>query len=80
VNIRHDVLNWFEPSRGVIVLCPVLMYYSIEIGSSLFLSGSFEGFQGIFRIVSGVSYGCFPPLLDVDLSSLFIVKELPHRV
>jgi hypothetical protein len=48
---------------------PVLMYYAIEIGSSLFLSGSFRVFRGLFQIV-----------LDVDLSSLFIVGEPPHRV
>jgi hypothetical protein len=29
-------------------LHPVLMYYAIEIGYSLFLSGSFEGFPGMF--------------------------------
>jgi hypothetical protein len=38
VNIRHVVLDWFEPSHGVIVIRPVLMYYAIDIGSSLFLS------------------------------------------
>jgi hypothetical protein len=69
VNTRHEVLDWFEPSHGVIALRPVLMYYAIEIGSSLFLSGSFQVFQGLFQIV-----------LDVDLSSLFIVGEPPHRV
>jgi hypothetical protein len=41
VNIRHEVLDWFGPSRRVIVICPVLMY--IDIDSSLFLSGSFVG-------------------------------------
>jgi hypothetical protein len=66
VNTGHKVLDWFGPSRGVIALRPVLMYYAIEIGSSLFLSGSF-----------GVSFGI---LLDVDLSSQFIVGEPPHRV
>jgi hypothetical protein len=45
VNTRHEILDWFGPSRGVIVLRPVLMYYGIKITSSLFLSGSF---------------GCFP--------------------
>jgi hypothetical protein len=40
VNTRHEVLDWFEPSRGVIVIRPVLMYYAIEINSSLFLPGS----------------------------------------
>jgi hypothetical protein len=54
------------------------MYYAIEIGSSLFLSCYFRGFpelfsaSGIFRIVTDV--------LDVDLSSLFIVREPLHRV
>jgi hypothetical protein len=52
--------------RGVIALRPVLMYYAIEIGSSLFLSGFF---RGVLRDV-----------LDVDLSSLFIVRKLSHRV
>jgi hypothetical protein len=41
------------------------MYYAIEIDSSLFLSGVFSGFSLV---------------LDVDLSSLFIVEESPHRV
>jgi hypothetical protein len=41
VNIRHDILDWFVPSPRVIVIRPVLMYYAIEIGFSLFLSGSF---------------------------------------
>jgi hypothetical protein len=70
VNTRHEILDWFVLSRGVIALRPVLMYYAIEIDSSLFLSGSF---------------GCFLPqdfqdVLDVDLSSLFIVEEPSHRV
>jgi hypothetical protein len=65
VNIRHEVSDWFKPSRGVIALRLVLMYYVIEIGSSLFLSGSFGIFQGV---------------LDVDLSSLFIVGEPAHRI
>jgi hypothetical protein len=76
VNTRHEVLDWFGPLRGVIALRPVLMYYAIEIDSSLFLSDSF-----------GVSPGCVLPLfqlfydlLDVDLSSLFIVRKLSHRV
>jgi hypothetical protein len=51
-------------------LRPVLMYYAIGIGYSLFLSGVFPGY--------------FLPLfwlsLYVDLSSLFIVGEPPHRV
>jgi hypothetical protein len=65
VNIRHEVLDWFGPSHGVIALHLVLMYYVIEIGSSLFLSGSFQVFQDV---------------LDMDLSSLFIVGEPAHRV
>jgi hypothetical protein len=69
VNIRHEVLDWFGPSRGVIALCPVLMYYVIEIDSSLFLLGCFQVFSG-----------CPPVVLDVDLSSLFIVGKLPHGV
>jgi hypothetical protein len=48
VNTRHEVLDWFGPSRGVIALRPVLMYYAIEIGSSPFLSGSIGGFPGMF--------------------------------
>jgi hypothetical protein len=66
VNTRHDVLDWFETSCEVILLRPVLMYYAIEIDSSLFLSGSFEDFSVI--------------ILDMNLSSLFIVGESPHRV
>jgi hypothetical protein len=46
VNTRQGVLDWFVPSHGVIVIRPVLMYYTIEIGSSLILSESF-----------GVSFG-----------------------
>jgi hypothetical protein len=70
VNTRHEVLDWFEPLCGVIAICSVLMYYAIEIDSSLFLSGSF---------------GCILPqdfqdVLNVDLSSLFIVGESSHRV
>jgi hypothetical protein len=37
VNTRHEVLDWFRLSPGVIVIRPVLMYYAIEIDSSLFL-------------------------------------------
>jgi hypothetical protein len=69
VNTKHELLDWFGPSHGVIALRLVVMYYAIEIDSSLFLSGSF---------------GCFPQdfldVLDVDLSFLFIVGEPPHRV
>jgi hypothetical protein len=74
MNTRHEVLDWFEPSRGVIALRPVLMYYVIEIGSSLFLSGSFEVFWDVFCLRD------FLDVLDVDLSSLFIVGELAHKV
>jgi hypothetical protein len=70
VKIRHEVLDWFGSSRGVIALRQVLMYYAIEIDSSLFLSGSFK-----------VLLGCpSEDVLDVDISSLFIVGESPHRV
>jgi hypothetical protein len=69
VNTIHEVLDWFGPSREVIALRSVLIYYTIEIGFSLFLSGSFR-----------VSTRCFLLVLDVDLSSLFIVREPPHRV
>jgi hypothetical protein len=68
VNIRYEVLYWFGPSRGIIALRPVLMYYDIEISSSLFL-GSFGGPSGYLSDV-----------LDVNLSSLFIVRESHHRV
>jgi hypothetical protein len=36
VNTRHKVLDWFGPSREVITICLVFMYYAIEIDSSLF--------------------------------------------
>jgi hypothetical protein len=39
MNIWHEVLDWYGPSCEVIVQCPVMMYYAIEIDSSLFLSG-----------------------------------------
>jgi hypothetical protein len=48
------------------------MYYAIEIG-----------FLYFFRALSGGFLVCFLPLfsvLDVDLSSLFIVGEPRHRV
>jgi hypothetical protein len=59
MNTRHEVLDLFRPSRGVIALRPVLMYYaieigSIEIGSSLFLSGSFQVLPGMFSDFSGI--------------------------
>jgi hypothetical protein len=41
MNIRHNGLDWFVPSLVVIALRPVLMYYAIEIDSSLFLLGCF---------------------------------------
>jgi hypothetical protein len=69
VNTRHEVLNWFSLSCGIIALRPVLIYYVVEIGFSLFLSGSFGGFPG-----------CPLLLLDVDLSPLFIVREPTHIV
>jgi hypothetical protein len=50
------------------------MYYVIEIGSSLFLLGFFGGFWDVFCLRD------FLDVLDVDLSSLFIVGEPPHRV
>jgi hypothetical protein len=43
VNTRHEVLTWFRPSHGVIGLRLVLMYYAIEISSSIFLLGFFGG-------------------------------------
>jgi hypothetical protein len=66
-------LDWFEPSRGVIVIRPVLMYYAVEIVSPLFLSGSFS-------VVSRMFTPSFRLVLDVDLSSLFIVGEPSYRV
>jgi hypothetical protein len=73
VNTRHKVLDWFGSSRGVIALCPVLMYYAIEIVSSFFLSRSFGG-------LSGCLPRDFQDVLDMDLSYIFIVGEPPHRV
>jgi hypothetical protein len=77
VNTRYGILDWFGPSRGVIAIRPVLMYYAIEIGSSLFLSGSLGVFRGC---LPDVSFLAFQGVLDVELSYLFIVGELPHRV
>jgi hypothetical protein len=51
VNTKYEVLDWFGPSRRVIAICPVLMYYAIEISSSLFLLRTF----GVFRGFSGLS-------------------------
>jgi hypothetical protein len=60
------------------------MYYAIEIDYPLFLSGSFRVFTGFFLDFPGIVPGClgdvFWVVLDVDLSSLFIVGELSHRV
>jgi hypothetical protein len=70
VNTRHKVLDWFGPSRGVIAIRLVLIYYVIEIDSSFFLLGSFRGVSGMFSRY----------VLNVDLSSLFIVGEPPHKV
>jgi hypothetical protein len=69
-------LDWFRPSRGVIAICPVLMYYAVEIGSPLFLSGSFGGFLMMFSAF----FPTCQDVLDVDLSSLFIVGEPAHKV
>jgi hypothetical protein len=77
VNTRHDVLNWFGPSRGVIALRPVLMYYTIEIGSPLFLSGAF---RDLSRCLLDYLRDVLRPPLDVNLSSLFIVGEPPYRI
>ena len=74
MNTRHKVLDWFRTSRGVIALRPVLIYYDIEIGSSLFLSRSFGSLSGC------LTQGSFPDVYDIDLSSLFIVGEPSHRV
>jgi hypothetical protein len=49
------------------------MYYAFEIDSSLFLSES-------FTVVSGLLSPSFRSLLDVDIYSLFIVREPYHRV
>jgi hypothetical protein len=73
VNTRHDILDWFGPSREVIVILRVLMHYAIEIDSSVFLSGS-------FWVLSGILQDSFRIVLNVDLSSLFIVRESSDRV
>jgi hypothetical protein len=70
VNTRHEVFRLLQASHGIIALRPVLMYYAIEIDSSLFLLG-------------WLSQGCpwdVQDVLDVDLSSLFIVGESPHKI
>jgi hypothetical protein len=66
MNTRYEVLDWFELSRGVIALRPVLMYYAIEIGSSLLLLGSF-----------GVSLR-----MSLQFGSILSIysRGLPHRV
>jgi hypothetical protein len=71
VNTKHNVLDWFGPSHGVIDIRPVSIYYAIEIDSSIF-----------FRDLSGVFPGFFldPLILDVNLSYLFIVGEPTYRV
>jgi hypothetical protein len=72
---RHKVLDWFSPSRGVIAIRSVLMYYAIEISFSLFLPFRiFLGFSG------DVLHGVFWIVFNVDLSSLFIVGEPHHGV
>jgi hypothetical protein len=73
VNIRHELLDWFRHSCGVITLRPVLMYYAVEIDSPLFLLGSFGVFPRMFLAI-------FRLVLNVDLSSPFIVGEPAHRV
>jgi hypothetical protein len=45
MNIRHEVLEWFGRSRGVIAIRLVLMYYAIEIYSSFFQDLSEEGLR-----------------------------------
>jgi hypothetical protein len=55
INTRHEVLDWFGPSRGVIALRLVLMYYVIEIGSPLFLLGCFGVFSDCPRCGSIIS-------------------------
>jgi hypothetical protein len=49
--MMHKILDWFELLRGVIGICPVFMYYAIDIDFSLFLSGSF----GVFWMSSELS-------------------------
>jgi hypothetical protein len=73
MNIRHEILDWFGPSRRVIVICQILIYYAIDIDSLLFLSASSSDFRGVFRPL-------FWLVFDVDLSSLFIVGEPSHRI
>jgi hypothetical protein len=55
MNIRHEILDWFGPSRGVIALRPVLMYYAIEIGSSLLFFQDLSDFLGCPRCGSILS-------------------------
>jgi hypothetical protein len=42
VNIRHEVLDWFGPSCGVIDIRPILMYYANEIGFLSFFQDVFD--------------------------------------
>jgi hypothetical protein len=49
------------------------MYYAVEIVSSLFLSGSLGGGRGFLP-------DSFLDVLDMDISSLFIVGEPSYRV
>jgi glucose uptake protein GlcU len=80
VNTRYEILDWFRPSREIIALRPVLMYYAIEIDSSLFLSVSFQIVFGMSSEIFMFVFSLFWLVLDVYLSSLFIVGEPPHRV
>jgi hypothetical protein len=80
VNTRHELLDWFRSSRGVIALRSVLIYYAIEIDFSLFLSGSFRVVSGMSPRIFRIIFFLFWFVLDVDLSSLFIVRKPHHRV
>jgi hypothetical protein len=72
VNTRHEVLDWLGLSRGVIALRPVLMYYVIEIDSSLFLVGLFQRFsRDVFCLRD--FHDVLRDVLNVNLSFLFIV-------
>jgi hypothetical protein len=64
VNTRHEVLDWFGDSRGVIDIHLVLMYYAIKIGSSF------------FRDLSGPSRGCFPDCPQ-DVMGMFFSSFSP---
>jgi hypothetical protein len=72
VNTRHEVLDWLRLSCRVIVLHSVLMYYAIEIDSSLFLVGLFQGFsRDVFCLRD--FHDVLRDVLNVNLSFLFIV-------